>query len=90
MRYVKLKARRLGVDPNRLGVWGGSAGGHRSLMFGRASDAGDPSAADAVLRAGNRVAAVVAYHPPVDLRRISGSGAVFVAGGTTLLTCTLP
>ena len=71
VRYVKLNARRLGVDPNRLGVWGGSAGGHLSLMLGMASDEGDPSAEDVVLRAGNRVAAVVAYYPPVDLRPLA-------------------
>ena len=71
VRHVKLNARRLGVDPNRLGVWGGSAGGHLSLMLGMSSDAGDPSAEDAVLRAGNRVAAVVAYYPPVDLRPLA-------------------
>ena len=44
VHYVKLNARRLGVDPHRLGVWGGSAAGHLSLMFGRASDAGDHAA----------------------------------------------
>jgi len=68
VRYIRLNARRLGVDPNRLGVWGGSAGGHLSLMLGNASDSGDPSAEDPVLRASDRVAAVVAYYPPVDLR----------------------
>ena len=71
VRYIKINARRLDVDPNRLGVWGGSAGGHLSLMLGMASDEGDPSAEDAVLRAGNRVAAVVAYYPPVDLRPLA-------------------
>ena len=71
VRYIKINARGLGVDPNRLGVWGGSAGGHLSLMLGTASDEGDSSAEDAVLRAGNRVAAVVAYYPPVDLRPLA-------------------
>lgn len=71
VRYIRLNARRLGVDPNRLGVWGGSAGGHLSLMLGNASDSGDPSSEDAVLRVSSRVAAVVAYYPPVDLRRMA-------------------
>ena len=61
----------LGIDPNRLGVWGGSAGGHLSLVLGTASDDGDPSAEDPVLRMDSRVAAVVAYYPPVDLRRMA-------------------
>lgn len=49
---------KYGMALNRLGVWGGSAGGHLSLMLGPASDQGDPSAEDAVLRTGNRAAAV--------------------------------
>jgi dipeptidyl aminopeptidase/acylaminoacyl peptidase len=40
-------------------------------MLGLAADNGDPSAEDAVLRVGNRVAAVVAYYPPVDLRPLA-------------------
>ncbi len=69
VRFVRLHARDYGVDPNRLGVYGGSAGGHLSLMLGLASDDGDLSATDEVLRQSSRVAAVVANYPPVDLRR---------------------
>ena len=68
VRFVRLHARTYGIDPDRLGVWGGSAGGHLSLMLGLASDQGDPTAADEVLRESSRIAAVVAYFPPVDLR----------------------
>ena len=68
VRYIRLNARQWGVDPSRLGVWGSSAGGHLALMLGTASDRGDPSSEDPVLRVCNRVAAVVAYYPPVDLR----------------------
>ncbi len=71
VRYIRLNARRLGVDANRLGVWGGSAGGHLSLILGNASDNGDPSSEDPVLRVSDRVAAVVAYYPPVDLRPLA-------------------
>ncbi len=69
VRFVRLHARDYGIDPNRLGVYGGSAGGHLSLMLGLASDEGDRSATDEVLRQSSRVAAVVANYPPVDLRR---------------------
>src|SRR4029078_1101742 len=41
VRYVRYHAKKWGVDPNRLGVHGGSAGGHLSLMLGMASDNGD-------------------------------------------------
>lgn len=69
VRYVRLHARDLGIDPERLGVYGGSAGGQLSLMLGLAPDEGDPEATDEVLRVSSHVAAVVAFFPPVDLRR---------------------
>lgn len=68
VRFVRTNAKRWNVDPDRLGVCGGSAGGHLSLMLGTTGDAGDAKAKDAILRASSRVAAVVAYFPPTDLR----------------------
>jgi acetyl esterase/lipase len=71
VRFVRHNAKQWGVDANRLGVHGGSAGGHLSLVLGMASDAGDPSAEEPFMRESNRVAAVVAYYPPVDLRTMA-------------------
>jgi acetyl esterase/lipase len=68
VRYIRQQAERFDIDPERLGVFGGSAGGHLSLMLGTTGDDGDPEAKDEVLQVGNRVAAVVAYFPPTDLR----------------------
>jgi len=68
VRFIRLHAGQFGVDPERLGVTGTSAGGHLSLVLGTASDGGDPKATDEVLRVSDRVAAVVAYYPPTDLR----------------------
>lgn len=68
VRYIRVNAERFGVDPQRLGVYGYSAGGHLSLMLGTASDEGNPRADDLVLQAGNRVQAVVAVVAPTDLR----------------------
>ena len=79
VRVVRLQAPQFGIDPDRLGVYGGSAGGHLSLMLGLASDEGDPDATDEVLRVSSRVAAVVAYYPPVDLRHWSGPSEGFPA-----------
>ncbi len=56
-RFVHANAGKYGVDANRLGVYGGSAGGHLSLMLGTTAP-----------EAGDRFAAVVAYFPPTDLR----------------------
>jgi len=68
VRYIRLHAKDYGVNPNQLGVWGGSAGGHLSLVLGTTSDKGNPNAKDTVLQNSDRVAAVVAYYPPTDLR----------------------
>ena len=70
VRFIRLHADDFDVDPNRLGVWGGSAGGHLALMLGTTSDAGAAAADDEVDRVSNRVAAVVAYFPAVDLRGV--------------------
>ena len=68
VRFVRLNAKRFKVDPDRLGVCGGSAGGHLSLVLATMSDDGDPAARDELLRTSSRVSAVVAYYPPTDLR----------------------
>jgi acetyl esterase/lipase len=65
--YIHEHAATWGVDANRLGVTGGSAGGHLSLMLGNNGDNGD------------RMAAVVAYYPPVDLRAWRGPSERFPA-----------
>ena len=70
VRFIRYNAKRWGIDPNRLGVYGGSAGGHLSLMIGLASDNGDPAAKEDFMKESDRVAAVVAYFPPVDLRQL--------------------
>jgi acetyl esterase/lipase len=67
VRYLHLHGNEFQVDPARLGVYGGSAGGHLSLMLGTTADAGDPKSKDEVLRQSDRVAAVVAYYPPTDI-----------------------
>jgi acetyl esterase/lipase len=69
VRFIRQHAGEYGVEPNRIGVYGGSAGGQLALLLGTTADSGDPSATDAVLRESSRVAAVVAFFPPTDLSR---------------------
>lgn len=72
VRYIRQHAKNFEIDPDRIGVCGGSAGGHLSLMLGTASDEGKKSPQDETEKVSNRVAAVVAYFPPVDLREWVG------------------
>ena len=71
VRFIRYNAKTWGVDANRLGVYGGSAGGHLSLMIGLAADNGDATAKEDFMKESDRVAAVVAYFPPVDLRPLA-------------------
>jgi acetyl esterase/lipase len=73
VRFIRQHASEYGVDPNRIGVWGGSSGGQLALLLGTTADSGDPSASDAVLTESSVVAAVVAYFPPTDLSRWANS-----------------
>ncbi len=68
VRFIRLNAERFQIDPNRIGVFGMSAGGHLSLMLGTASDEGNSTAKDPVDKVSDRVQAVVAYVAPTDLR----------------------
>ncbi len=77
VRFVRFQAKELHVDPERLGVCGFSAGGHLSLVLGMMADDGDPDSKDEVLRVSNRVAAVVAYCPPTDLRPLASESSPY-------------
>ncbi|HEX5471683.1 MAG TPA: alpha/beta hydrolase [Lacipirellulaceae bacterium] len=72
VRFIRLNATKFNIDPNRIGVCGGSAGGHLSLVLGTEGDDGDKNAQDPVDRTSDRVQAVVAYFPPVDMREWVG------------------
>lgn len=69
LRYIRFHADKFHVDADRLGVFGNSAGGHLALMLGTAADNGIPDSEDPIERTAARVAAVVAYYAPVDLRQ---------------------
>lgn len=68
VRFIRLNADRFKIDPQQIGVYGMSAGGHLSLMLGTASDAGMADSQDPVEQVSDRVNAVVAYVAPTDLR----------------------
>ena len=77
VRFIRHNARAYGIDPERIGIFGGSAGGHLSLMQGTDSLDGDPDASDPVERQSSRVQAVVAYFPPTDFLNYGKEGQHF-------------
>jgi acetyl esterase/lipase len=74
VRFIRHHADDYGIDPQRIGVTGGSAGGHLSLMLGTAGDKGNADANDPVDRESSRVQAVACFFPPTDLLNYGAPG----------------
>ena len=74
VRFIRHHADDYGIDPSRIGITGGSAGGHLSLMLGTAGDQGNAKAPDAVERESSRVQAVACLFPPTDFLNYGGEG----------------
>lgn len=72
-RFVRHHAKEYGIDPNRIGVFGGSSGGHLSLMLATRGGPGDPSAADPVDRESSAVQAATVFYPVTDLLNLGPS-----------------
>jgi len=66
VRFIRHNAAKYGVDPNHLGVTGGSAGGHLSLTLGTQGNQGSPDAKDPIDRDSSAVQAVACFFPPTD------------------------
>jgi acetyl esterase/lipase len=81
VRFIRFHATDYGIDPERLGITGGSAGGHLSLLQGTAGSPGNPKAKDPVDRVSSRVAAVACYYPPTDFLNYGRPGENAVGRG---------
>ena len=66
IRFVRHNAAKYGVDPNRFGITGGSAGGHLSLTMGTQGGPGPSDAKDPIDRQSSAVQAVACFYPPTD------------------------
>jgi len=85
VRFIRYHAKDYKIDPGRIGITGGSAGGHLSLMQGTAGDQGDPKAKDPVDRASSRVQAVACFYPPTDFLNYGGKGKYAFASNGVLV-----
>jgi acetyl esterase/lipase len=66
IRFTRANASKFGIDPNRIGVAGASAGGHLSLMLAATPAPADANSSNPLNKFGSEVQAVVAYFPPTD------------------------
>lgn len=82
VRFIRANAKRYNVDPDKLGIAGGSAGGHLSLMQGCAPKEGNAKATDPVERQSSKVAAVACFFPPTDFLNYGKDGNLAIGEGT--------
>jgi acetyl esterase/lipase len=82
VRFIKANAKKYNVDPDKLGISGGSAGGHLSLMQGCASEGPAKNPKDAVDRQNSKVAAVACFFPPTDFLNYGKEGKIALGFGT--------
>jgi acetyl esterase/lipase len=66
IRYVRANAAKLGIDPNKIGVWGSSAGGHLVSLLGTSGDVKEVEGSLGTTGVSSRVACVVDYCGPSD------------------------
>jgi acetyl esterase/lipase len=81
VRFIRYNAKEYHIDPERVGITGGSAGGHLSLMQGLAGKDGDANARDPVNRLSSRVQAVACFFPPTDFLNYGKPGEIALGTG---------
>lgn len=82
IRFIRFHAKDYGIDPDRIGITGGSAGGHLSLMQGIKPAEPNEKSPDPVERTSARVQAVACLFPPTDFLNYGEPGKI--AWTTTL------
>ncbi len=73
VRFIRHHSQEYGIDPNRLGATGGSAGGHLSLMLATRGGSGPPDANDPIDRQSSAVQAAAVFYPVTDLLNLGDS-----------------
>ena len=76
IRYVRSHAAELAVNPNQIGVWGFSAGGHLSAYMATTHKPGDPTAADPIDRVSDRPDFAIISYGVLALNLYTRSGTV--------------
>ena len=67
LRFVRYHAADYGIAPDKIGIWGFSAGGHLASTAGTHFDAGNSNAADAIDRVSSRPDFMILAYPVISL-----------------------
>ncbi len=68
LRTIRANAEKWGIDPNKIGVIGSSAGGHLAATLLTKFDAGNPNAEDAVDRVSSRPNFGILCYPVISMK----------------------
>ncbi len=74
IRTVRTRAAALHIQPDRIGIWGFSAGGHLASTAATHFDTGDANAADPIDRAGSRPDFAILAYPVISLGEFAHVG----------------
>lgn len=67
IRYLRAHAKQFRIDPNRIGVWGSSAGGHLVALLGTTGGVKELEGNSGNAGVSSRVRAVCDFYGPTDL-----------------------
>jgi acetyl esterase/lipase len=71
IRWLRANAAKYSIDPDRIGIWGSSAGGHLVAMLGTSGDVKELEGTHGVQGVSSRVQAVVDWYGPTRVTRMS-------------------
>jgi acetyl esterase/lipase len=70
VRFLRSKAKAYGIDPDRIGAWGPSAGGHLVALLGTSGDVKELEGKGGHAEFSSRVQAVVDWFGPTDFLKM--------------------
>ena len=74
VRFIRANAERFKIDSERIGIFGGSAGGHLSLLQATKPTEGKKLSLNSLERASGRVQAAAVLFPPTDFLNYRTTG----------------